>query len=48
MGVGAQRSRPSEESRGGTVAVSLSRRVLARVGTLADLLVLTIQEGNPG
>ena len=48
MGVGAQRSRPSGESRGGTVAESLSRRVLARVGSLADRLVLTIQESNPG
>ena len=43
MGVGAQRSRPSEESRGGTVAESLSRRVLGRVDSLADRLVLTIR-----
>ena len=48
MGVGAQRSRPSGESRGGTVAESLSRQVLARVDSLADRLVLTIQESNPG
>ena len=48
MGVGAQRSRPSGESRGGAVAEPLSRRVLGRVDSLADRLVLTIQESNPG
>jgi hypothetical protein len=48
MGVGPQRSRPSGECRGGTVAEPLSRRVLGRVDSLADRLVLTIQESNPG
>jgi len=60
MGVGAQRSRPPQESSAGasadppdspagsTVAASLSRQVLTRVAGLADRLVLTIRESNPG
>src|SRR6476620_9281954 len=36
------------ESPGRTVAESLSQRVLTRVAGLADRLVLTIQESNPG
>ena len=59
MGVGAQRSRPPQHASegpsahppgrpGGTLAESLSRQVLTRVAGLADRLVLTILETNPG
>lgn len=56
MGVGARRSRPlpgasedpPDHSSGSTVAESLSQRVLTHVASLADRLVQTIQESNPG
>lgn len=59
MGVGARRSRSPQDASedppadppgrpGATVAELLSRRVLTRVAGLADRLVLTILESNPG